>query len=81
MKKWFPILTIVLVACGRLGSADSVDSLVSNPERLDVLREQCKIDRQSVGDELCSTVAEAARKRFMGSGTAPYTPPKEQPKF
>lgn len=26
-------------------------------------------------------VAEATRRRFMGDGKVPYTPPKEPPKF
>lgn len=58
-----------------------VESLTSNPERLEELRQQCKLDRARLGDALCNRVAEATRKRFYGDGETPYTPPNESPKF
>ncbi len=91
MKKTIPLLlAATLVACGKpeptatdssSAAAETVESLVANPERLKALRQQCKTDRAKLGDELCNRVAEATNRRFLGDGKAPYTPPKEQPKF
>ncbi|MBA4278566.1 EexN family lipoprotein [Ralstonia sp.] len=91
MKKTIPLLlAATLVACGKpeptetdssSAAAETVESLVANPERLKVLRQQCKTDRAKLGDELCNRVAEATNRRFLGDGKTPYTPPKEQPKF
>ena len=92
MKKIVPfLLASLLTACGQSETpqkpADSaadiptVEELAANPERLKELRQQCKIDRPKLGDVLCNRVAEATRKRFYGDGEAPYTPPKESPKF
>lgn len=67
------MLTAALTACGQSTPADTVESLVANPERLKELRAQCKADHAKLGDALCNAVAEATRKRFMGNGT-PYTP-------
>lgn len=75
------LLVLLLSACGKSAPTDTVESLAANPERLQNLREQCRADRANLGDELCNAVAEATRKRFMGDGKVPYTPPKEQPKF
>jgi cell division protein FtsB len=75
------MLAALLTACGQSTPTDTVESLVANPERLKELRQQCKAERAKLGDVLCNAVAEAARKRFYGNGTTPYTPPKESPKF
>ena len=75
------LLALLLFGCGRSAPTDTVESLAGDPERLKALREQCRTDRARLGDALCNTVAEAARKRFMGDGKVPYTPPQEQPKF
>lgn len=72
---------IFLVGCGKPKSTETTESLAANPERLKALRQQCKTDRARLGDELCNRVAEATNRRFLGNGKAPYTPPKEQPKF
>ena len=75
-------LAMLLAACGQSSnSTDTVESLAANPERLKELRQQCKLDRAKLGDALCNRVAEATRRRFMGDGKVPYTPPKESPKF
>ena len=63
---------LLLVGCSRREPAETVESLVANPERLKALRAQCKADHGSVGEAQCGAVAEATRRRFMGSGT-PYT--------
>jgi len=68
-----------VVACGeRAPSQDSVEFLVEHPERLQVLRAQCKADHAKVGDAVCNAVSEAIRRRFMGTGT-PYTPSSSEP--
>ena len=65
--------TLILAACGKPEPAESVESLLANPDRLKEVRAQCKADHAKVGDAHCNMAAEATRRRFMGSGT-PYTP-------
>ncbi len=74
-------LLVLLTACSESAPTDTVESLVANPDRLAELREQCRTDRIKLGDALCNAVAEASRRRFMGDGNVPYTPPAERPKF
>lgn len=86
MKKVMPLLfAVTLAACGQSDptttATETVESLASNPERLKELRQQCKLERAKLGDELCNRVAEATNRRFFGDGKVPYTPPKEAPKF
>lgn len=87
MNKVMPFLCVLaLTACGQsdvpaTSALPTVDELAADPARLKELRQQCKLDRAGLGDELCNRVAEATRKRFYGDGKAPYTPPKEPPKF
>ena len=70
---------LLLAACGKPESTDTVESLAANPERLKDVRARCKADHAQVGDILCGMAAEATRRRFMGGGT-PYTPaPPGQP--
>lgn len=76
--------TLLLAACSKPASTESVESLMANPERLKDVRAQCKTDHAKAGDALCTMAAEATRRRFMGSGT-PYTPappatPRSAPK-
>ena len=76
--------TLLLAACSKPASTESVESLMANPERLKDVRAQCKADHAKAGDALCTMAAEATRRRFMGSGT-PYTPappatPRSAPK-
>ena len=76
------LLSALLAACGQSSnSTDTVESLAANPERLKELRQQCKLNQAKLDDALCNRVAEATRRRFMGDGKVPYTPPKEPPKF
>lgn len=86
MKKVMPFVFLALTACGQPETPTSlalptVDELAADPVRLKERRQQCKLDRTKLGDELCSRVAEATRKRFYGDRAVPYTPPKEPPKF
>lgn len=74
-------VALLLSACGRSQSTETVESLVADPDRLKQLREQCKAERAKRGDELCDRVAEASKRRFFGDGKVPYNPPKESPKF
>lgn len=75
------LLGFSLTACGEQAATDTVESLAADPDRLRELREQCRIERAQIGDELCNAVAEATRRRFVGDGEVPYTPPQEQPRF
>ena len=75
-------LATLLASCGQSSTpGETVESLAADPERLKELRQQCKLDRAKLGDELCNRVAEATNRRFFGDGKVPYTPPKEPPKF
>jgi conjugal transfer/entry exclusion protein len=67
------VCALLLAACNQPSAADSVESLMANPERLKDVRAQCKANHAKAGDALCNMAAEATRRRFMGSGT-PYTP-------
>jgi hypothetical protein len=62
-------------------SPDTVESLIADSDRLKKLREQCRLDRAKVGDDLCNKVARASRERFFGNARVPYTPLEQQPKF
>lgn len=66
----FPLLllTCMLCACQPSAPTDTVESLAADPVRLKALRQQCRLERAKLGDELCNAVAEATRRRFMGSG-------------
>ena len=75
------MLVAALTACGKSAPTETVESLMANPDHLKELREQCKLNRAKLGDELCNRVAEATNRRFFGDGKVPYTPPKESPKF
>ena len=75
-------LMLAMTACGSHSEAlPTVDELAADPVRLKELRQQCRLERAKLGDEMCMRVAEATRKRFLGDGEVPYTPPKEPPKF
>ncbi|HGM5077155.1 TPA: EexN family lipoprotein [Serratia marcescens] len=74
-------LALMMIACGESAPTETVESLIANPERLAELRKQCRDNPAALGDELCNAVAEATRRRFMGDGNVPYTPPTEEPRF
>jgi len=86
MRTLTPILcALALTACGETGKPEAplptVDELAADLARLEELRPQCKLDRAKLGDALCNRVAEATRRRFLGDGKVPYTPPEQPPKF
>ena len=67
------LFALGLAACEKKPAPiESVESLVANPQRLKELREACKADHAKVGDAQCNAVAEATRRRFLGSGQSPY---------
>ncbi|HCF2132198.1 TPA: entry exclusion lipoprotein TrbK [Pseudomonas aeruginosa] len=82
----FFLLTAVLAGCRpsqapQTNDLPTVDALASDPVRLKEQRQQCRLERAKLGDELCNRVAEATRKRFDGDGKVPYTPLEQPPKF
>mgnify|MGYP000981137481 CR=1 FL=1 len=50
------LLISLIAACSKSAPADTVESLVANPERLKELRTQCKADHAKVGDAVCGAV-------------------------
>ncbi|HGW5374921.1 TPA: EexN family lipoprotein [Pseudomonas aeruginosa] len=70
--KMLPLLVLpaVLVGCGPSPS-DTVESLVANPERLKILREKCRLNKNEVGEELCVKVGLATTERFLHGAAAP----------
>lgn len=67
------LCALALAACEKKPEPiETVESLAANPERLKALREACKADRSRLGDAQCNAVAEATRRRFLGSGQSPY---------
>jgi len=87
MKPYLMMTTaLLLTACGeptptQTAPTDTVESLVTDPERRRELREQCRLNRVAVGEELCNRVAEATNRAFLGDGEVPYTPPEKPPAF
>lgn len=62
-------LATLLASCGQSSApGETVESLAADPERLKELRQQCKLNRAKLGDELCNRVAEATNRRFFGNG-------------
>jgi len=61
-------------------SAELVEELARDPERLEEVRRMCREDWQAISEELCIASVQATRRRFMGEGAARYTPePVELP--
>ncbi|NGY05915.1 EexN family lipoprotein [Solimonas terrae] len=65
---------VMLAACGVSTPADTVDSLVADPQRLKEVQRLCKEDHAKMGDAVCVAAAVANRRRFVGDGTGKYTP-------
>ena len=70
---------LLLIACGKPAPIESVESLVTNPERLKELRAQCNADHAKFGDAQCNAVAEATRQRFFNTDGPKYTRPASPP--
>lgn len=73
------MMATVQAACGRPAPFETADSLAANPERLKELRAKCKEDRARTGEAQCNAVAEATRRRFLGSGGPKHTPAAPAP--
>ncbi len=59
-------------------AADTVASLIANPNRLAFVQAGCKANAPWAGEALCKAAAEARRRRFRGEGV-PYTPRQVDP--
>ena len=65
-----------LIAGLLLGSpvrAETAESLLANPQRLELVQAACKAGMAWTTADLCNAVAQAIRMRFQGGGV-PYTP-------
>lgn len=58
-------------------SADLVDELARDPERLKAVREECRENRPDRDEELCVASALAVRQRFLGERKKSSTPERE----
>jgi hypothetical protein len=65
---------VVVSACAKSTSPETVDSLAANPEHLKEVMAWCKEDSAKVGKATCVAASEAWRRRFIGSGQPQYTP-------
>jgi hypothetical protein len=77
MQRRFLTMTGALVlcalqACSKRQPKDTVESLMTNPQRLKELQAQCKAEHDKLGDAVCNRVAEATRRRFMTPASSPY---------
>ncbi|MCD9026630.1 EexN family lipoprotein [Luteimonas sp. BDR2-5] len=68
MRNCGPFLALILVGCQPAPPADTVESLVADPERLQEVQRQCRQDYAKAGEVLCNAASEAYRRRFMGGG-------------
>jgi hypothetical protein len=68
------LYALTLVACGSSKPADTVDSLVANPDRLKDVMQQCHENHAKMGDAECNVASEAFRRRFTGDGQRESTP-------
>lgn len=67
-------LALILVGCQPAPPADTVESLVADPERLREVQRQCRLDYAQAGEALCNAASEAYRRRFMGGGAGDEKP-------
>ncbi|MFG8723577.1 EexN family lipoprotein [Pseudomonas aeruginosa] len=66
MRLLLVVSTVIsLCGCDPQSPSDTVDSLVKDPDRLKVLREQCRLNRAHAGEELCVKVGQATTQRFL----------------
>lgn len=80
-KALFFTCMVFLASCKPASPSDSVSSLVSHPDRLREVEQQCIDDYAKMGAAECDAASEARHRLFMGNGKPTYTPAKEQPKF
>lgn len=66
------------LAASEARAADTVESLLANPERLAAVQRGCKTNQPWATGKLCAQAAEAIRRRFRGVGVH-YTPKTVDP--
>lgn len=85
---WIILGVMLLAGCGRQTpipetlpttapppfSAEAIEELARDPERLEEVRQLCREDRQRISETLCAASAQALRKRFMSERKARYAP-------
>lgn len=80
MNKVAPlVLVLILAACGKSESTETVTSLMAHPDRLREVEQQCADDTNMPAAE-CNAASKARHRLFLGNGPQ-YTPPKDVPKF
>ena len=67
-------LALILVGCQPSPPADTVESLMADPERLKEVQRECRLDYAQAGAALCNAASEAYRRRFMGRGATDDKP-------
>ena len=73
-------MVCVLTACSKGAPTDTVDSLVSRPDRLREVEKACNDDYEKMGAAEYNAASDARHRLFMGNRSQ-YTPPKDPPKF
>jgi hypothetical protein len=79
-KSAFTLMVCMLVGCSKATPVDTVESLVSHPDRLREVETACSNDHARMGPAECNAASEARHRLFMGNGPQ-YMPPKDPPKF
>ncbi|CAG4892858.1 MULTISPECIES: EexN family lipoprotein [Paraburkholderia] len=74
------MLVLALTGCGKSEPNDTVDSLISHPDRLREVERQCTDSDAKMPAAECSAASEARHRLFIGRGPQ-YTPSKDAPKF
>ncbi|MGH8159793.1 MAG: EexN family lipoprotein [Rhodanobacter sp.] len=74
-------LLLMLASCGRAPGEDTVESLVTHPDRLRQVEQQCSDNYTKMGAAECNVASIARHRLFMDNGKSAYTPSKKQSKF
>jgi hypothetical protein len=75
MKGALTVLVLAgLAACSHPDSPEAVDFLIAHPERLRAVTAECRDHREQMNAATCAAAVAAERRRFMGTGSALYTP-------
>jgi hypothetical protein len=60
------IAGLLVAACGSSTPEDSVEALTKDPDRLKVVRRQCRDEPAALPEKTCRAASEAVRRRFYG---------------
>lgn len=71
---------LTLAACSKTPPIDTVDFLVTHPDRLREVEQQCADNYATMGAAECNAASTARHRLFFGKGPQ-YTPPKRAPTF